>query len=152
MSGEVGPRPSTRDPRPGGDSREAAGRFQPPHDHVALTPVEPTPITIQETREGEGDTVRVRDPSAELRRAMGDPSPCLTEADRALGRDISFQIEVDVLRSGMVANARTTAPGVSDETVECVRRAAESVRFEPFEDGGRMVQTALILRLTLPPE
>jgi hypothetical protein len=110
--------------------------------------VEASPVTVTERRETENEDRPVRDPSAELRDAIGDPTSCLTEEDRRIGRDISFQVEVDALSSGMVVHARVEAPGVSDEAVECVRRRADRVRFDPFEEHGRTVQTALILRLT----
>jgi len=117
----------------------------PPSERVVLEAVPPEPIVVQQTIEEAGETVIVRDPSAELREALGDPVGCLGDADRRLGRDIAFQVEVDVLRSGMIVDARTTAPGVSDEAIECVRRRALGARFDPFESA-RAVQTALILR------
>ncbi len=141
VSGQVGARPHgpgvamTTQRRVGGE-------------HVQLEATPASPITVTETQEVAAETQRVRDPSAELRRMMGDPSACLTEADRHIGRDVSFQVEVDTVRSGIVVGARATAPGVSEEAIECVRRRASALRFEPFEDRGRTIQTALILRLT----
>jgi len=81
---------------------------------------------------------------------LGDPSPCLGAADRELGRDLAFQVEVDVQSSGRVVDARVSSPDVSPAAVACLKDAALRARFEEFTDGTRHVQTAVVLQLRAP--
>lgn len=141
--------PETPTIRPSGGPRshEPGAR---PSDRVLLeAPPPAAPIVVTERQERPGtEVVRARDYSAELRALVGDPSPCLSEDDRALGRSISFQIEVDVQSSGRVVGARVTGPGVSGEALGCISAAVREGRFEAFSDGTRRVQTPVVLRLS----
>lgn len=92
---------------------------------------------------------RERDLSDELRRLVGDPSPCIGEAD--LRGRVTFSITAHVSTTGLVTRASVSAAGVPERVTECVRARVESSRFAADVPGAPRAVTASVAVEPPPP-
>ena len=83
---------------------------------------------------------------AELRSAIGDPSGCLPRTVGAgLPQQIVLRLQVHVTSSGRVTRAHASS-SVPSETLRCIRRKLESVRFKaPVARAPRTITTTITL-------
>ncbi len=92
-----------------------------------------------------------RDLSAELHRAMGDPSRC---APTGAELPASFAVNVNVYASvtGAVTRAQVSGPGLPVAMITCLRGRAEHVRFaSPVPEAPRSISARLEVERQGPP-
>ncbi len=92
-----------------------------------------------------------RDPEAELRARLGDPSSCLS-APASLDDRVSISVSAVVSASGRVTRAEVSGRGLPEADIACVRRRAEAVLLAPLGDAPATVRTTFELTRRAPPE
>ena len=141
-----------RPPPPRGVDRVGGGGVEAPmygqgEGRVAVAP-EPSflgPTQVRETVEGEPseESPVVRDLSAELRTAFGQPSGCGSLGER--NGELRIGLSVMVTETGVVTRGRVSGP-VPAETLACLNRRLEHVRLRgPIEGAPRSVSAELVL-------
>jgi len=92
-----------------------------------------------------------RDLGAELRAAVGDPSPCVQgSTDSITGERLVFDVDATVTALGRVTRAVVTS-SAPDEVNRCVRQRIESqVLRAPIEDAPTTIHTTIELTRRAP--
>lgn len=113
---------------------------------------EPTLVTETVVEATPGDQGELRDYSAEVARAIGVPSECITpEIARGAGRELRIPVRVSVSHSGRVTRAEVEG-SLPREARECVRRRAEAISVAPPIAGApRTIAAELVIEVTPPP-
>lgn len=76
-----------------------------------------------------------RDLSAELGAAVGIPTDCTADFERATPTTIRVDVTALVRPSGAVTQASATGTGLTLSARQCIARRAESVVLQPLDDG-----------------
>lgn len=121
----------------------SSGELQPATRRVSPEELPPEESTSTRVVRTTGPAAEVRDLTAELGVAIGDPSGCLSSLPPQV-QTASVYVSATVFEDGVLSSVRASvAPGTA-EANRCVQRLAESARLRPgVPDAPRTVSTRL---------
>ena len=125
-------------------------------------PSDPADVTEREATVNEERTERptfdqvdepqgARDLAAELNAAIGIPTDCTADFERATPTTIRVTLNALVRPSGAVIQATATGTGLTLLARQCIARRAEAVVLQPLEDGlSQRVSTVIEIEYSPP--